>query len=334
MITPNLAVLITDFFVSYLAAERNVSYHTTVAYRDTFKLLLRFTAATLCRSIDKLSIHDFAPDLILDFLHHLETIRGNSIRTCNARLACVHSFFRYILTRHPELAMLCQRVLSIRFRKREKKILGYLNQEELGHLLTQVDRSTLHGERDYLLLILLYDTGARIQEILNLKARHCHLQPPAFIRIFGKGRRERFCPLLPQTAQFLDQFFVKQQCEKNEDSYIFQNRYGTALSSHGARYIMQKYVARAMETMPSMRRLRISPHTLRHTKAMHLLQSGTPLVTIKEILGHADITSTEIYVKIDIDMKRKVLEHAGCPSQVDQEMQPLKPKLLAWLESL
>jgi len=182
-------------------------------------------------------------------------------------------------------------------------------------------------------MALLYDTGARIQETLDLKPSHFRLQSPAFVRLFGKGRRERICPLLPQTAQILAQF-LNQQRKEGDNSRVFQNRYGKPLSSHGARYIFRKYVTRAAETMPGLCRLQVTPHILRHTKAMHLLQSGVPLVTIKEILGHADVSSTEIYATANTEMKRKALESVGSPSETQRKKRKMKPDLLAWLESL
>ena len=200
MTTHDLAPFVTTFFTRHLPTERNASPHTIAAYRDTLKLLLRFLAASMHRSAAALHVEDLTPDRILAFLDDLETVRRNTIRTRNARLAAIHSFFRYVLDSEPALALPCQRVLAIPVKKAPRPVLGYLSDTELAHVLAQIDRSTQVGERDYLLVALLYDTGARIQELLDLAPCDVRFAPPPFVRLFGKGRRERLTPLLPQTA--------------------------------------------------------------------------------------------------------------------------------------
>ncbi len=333
MIT-TLSTLITDFFMTHLAKERNVSGHTVMAYRDTLKMLLCFAAQFLRRTVDHLSFEHLSAEVILEFLNHLENARRNTVRTRNARLAAVHSFFRYVLGREPALASLCQRVLTIPFKKSTQQALGYLSEEEMRNLLSHVDRNVLHGERDYLLLALLYDTGARVHEALNLRPTDFRLESPAFVRISGKGRRERLCPLLPQTARLVSRFITEQGRHLEDSNPLFMNRSGQKLSRHGVRYLLKKYLAIAQQKMPYMGRHGISPHTLRHTKAMHLLQSGLPLITIKDILGHADIKSTEVYVQADLEMKQKALELVGTPSKVRKPKASISPDLLEWLESL
>ena len=249
-------------------------------------------------------------------------------------MAAIHSFFRYVLTREPQLAALSQRILAIPFRKATRPVLGYLTETELKHLLAQVDRSTIRGERDYVLLALLYDTGARIQEMLDARPVDLRAQSPAFLRVLGKGRKERLCPLLPQTARVLTRFIKQEERDLNDDTPILRNRRGEQLTQHGARYLFKKYLLRAQQTMPSLGRRDISPHTLRHSKGMHLLQSGVPLITIKDVLGHADIKSTETYVQADLEMKREALESVGTPSRLPRRKSKAKSDLLAWLDSL
>jgi site-specific recombinase XerD len=198
MTSPDLATLVTAFFVRHLAAERNVSRHTTAAYRDALKLLLRFARDVAHRPVVALRFEDLTPELILQFLAHLETTRRNTVRTRNARLAAIHSFFRYALERDPALATACQRVLAIPLKKTTRSVLGYLTEAELAHLLAQVDRSTPDGERDYLLLALLYDTGARIQELLDLTPRDFHLVSPPFVPGHHAPSPARRPPLEPQ----------------------------------------------------------------------------------------------------------------------------------------
>lgn len=334
MSLPTLSTLITDFFVRHLASERNVSPHTTLAYRDTLKLFLRFGATRCHRAIDELTIHDLTADVVLEFLADLETRRGNGVRTRNARLAALQTFFRYAATREPELSSHCHRVFAIPTKKTSRPVLGYLSEQELAHLLAQVDRSDVHGERDYVLLAVLYDAGARIQEVLDLTPHDFHLQTPAYVRVRGKGRRERLCPLLPQTARLIRRFLLLQRRSPEDAQPLLQNRRGNRLTRHGARYLLLKHLRRAAASMPSLARPTISPHTLRHTKAMHLLQSGVPLVTVKDFLGHVDLSSTEVYVQADLEMKRTALAVAGGPHAVRGRRPHLSSSLVAWLESL
>jgi integrase/recombinase XerD len=333
MTTPNLAPLVTAFFVRHLAAERNVSPHTITAYRDALKLLLQFARDQCHRPVATLGFEDLTPELILQFLTHLEMGRRNSVRTRNTRLAAIHSFFRYVLDRDPARATACQRVLAIPVKKTARPVLGYLTEAELAHLFAQVDRSTSAGERDYLLLALLYDTGARIQELLELTPRECRLAAPPYVRIRGKGRRERLCPLLPQTARLITRFLTCTRRAADAATPLLSNRQGERLTRHGARYLLIKYLRRARTSMATLDRPGISPHTLRHTKAMHLLQAGVPLVTIKDFLGHADVKSTEVYVQIDLAMKREALTLVGSPASM-RTGRRLSEDLLSWLESL
>jgi integrase/recombinase XerD len=334
MSVPVLSTLITDFYVRHLAAERNVSPHTATAYRDALKLFLRFLAASGHRAVDQLTITDLTADRVLDFLGDLETGRGNTVRTRNARLAALQTFFRYVARREPVLSSQCQSVFAIPGKKAARPMLGYLTEHELEHLLAQVDRSAVDGERDYVLLAVLYDTGARIQEVLDLTPRDFHFDPPAYVRVRGKGRRERLCPLLPQTARLVRRFLLVSTRSLDDGEPLLQNRRGARLTRHGARYLLLKHVSRASASMPSLARPKISPHTLRHTKAMHLLQSGVPLVTVKDFLGHVDLMSTEVYVQADLEMKRDALVAAGGPHAVARRRPRLASSLMAWLEAL
>ena len=334
MTPPTLFTLVSGFFVPHLSAERNVSRHTAAAYRDSMKLLLQFVANDRGASIDQLRLEDLTPDRVLAFLSHLETKRHNAVRTRNARLAAIHSFFRYVLAREPALAEFCHRQLSIPMKKAVRPVLGYFQEPELVHLLAQIDRTQTDGERDYLLVALLYDTAARIQELLDLTPSDCRFEAPPFVRLRGKGRRERLCPLLPQTARLITKFLASEGRSTEDHEPLLHRRRGGRLTRHGARYLLAKYIARARASMPSLSRPGLSPHTLRHTKAMHLLQSGVPLVTIKDFLGHADLKSTEVYVQIDLETKRRALESAGSPCRVGRAHPRLPPSLIAWLEAL
>jgi site-specific recombinase XerD len=256
------------------------------------------------------------------------------VRTRNTRLAAIHSFFRYVLDRDPARTTACQRVLTMPVKKTTHPVLGYLTEAELAHLLAQVDRSTPDGERDYLLLALLYDTGARIQEVLDPTPSDFRLVAPPFVRIQGKGRRERLCPLLPQTARLITRFLASTGRTPDAPTPLVSHRHGERLTRHGARYLLTKYLHRARASMPTLNRPGISPHTLRHTKAMPLLQAKVPLVTIKDFPGHADVKSTEVYVQIDLAMKRDALTLVGSPVRRGPKGGHLPKDVLDWLEAL
>ncbi len=331
---PTLPTLLSAFFLRYLAVERGVSPHTTTSYRDAMKLLLQFAAGRCRRSVDQLVIEDLTAPVVLEFLADLEISRGNTIRTRNSRLAAIQTFFRYVAGREPALAATCSPVLSVPAKKALRPLLGYLSEQELGHLLAQIDRLAKHGERDYVLLSILYDTGARIQELLDLTPRDFHLESPPFVCVRGKGRRERLCPLLPQSARLVRQFLSAEGRQLDDQQPFLQNGRGGRLGRHGARYILLKYLRRAAPAMPTLARVGISPHTMRHTKAMHLLQSGVPLVMVKDFLGHVDMKSTEIYVQADLEMKRKALDSANSPQSTQAPTPLLSSSLIEWLEAL
>lgn len=326
--------LVTGFFVNHLAAHRSVSPHTAASYRDALKLFLHYAASARRKAIDQLTLSDLDESLALDFLTHLERERGNSARTRNQRLAALHSFFRYVMGRAPEQAERCQRLLSIPAKRMTRNSVNYLQADELRHLLAQVPTETPAGRRDYLLLALLYDTGARVQELVNLRPLDLRLESPAFVRLTGKGRKQRICPLLPATVRLLRRYLQEREIGLDSTQPLFQNPRGEKLTRHGVRYLLSKHLARARQTMPRLAATRVSPHTLRHTKAMHLLQAGVAPVTIRDILGHVDVRTTEIYIAADLEMKRKALE--ACELQPSAKRLSWKPtpKLLAWLEAL
>ena len=261
MTTHDLAPFVTTFFTRHLPAERKASPNTIAAYRDTLKLLLRFLAASMHRRAAALHVEDLSPDRILDFLEDLETTRRNTIRTRNARLAAIHSFFRYVLDTEPALALFCQRVLAIPVKKAPRPVLGYLSDTELAHVLAQIDRSTQVGERDYLLVALLYDTGARIQELLNLAPCDVRFAPPPFVRLYGKGQRERLTPLLPQTARLVRRFLATAGRREDETAPLIQNRNGQRLTRHGARYLLEQVRAACPGFAPESRP---DPHQSSH----------------------------------------------------------------------
>jgi site-specific recombinase XerD len=331
---PVLADLITRFFRRHLAAELNASPHTIASYRDTFRLLLRHVAAAVGRPVSRLTLDDFTPDAILRFLDALEQQRGNAIRTRNARLAAIRSFFAYLVGQEPVTAAGVHRILHIPFKKTLGRSVSYLSAAQVGAILAHVDRTTRKGQRDYLLLALLYDTGARIQEILDVCPADFRVDRLPFVRVTGKGRKARIVPLLPATATLVRRYLEDTRRPLSDTAPLFRNARGYPLTRSGAAFLLEYYRRLAHVRDPPLARLHISPHTLRHTKAMHLLQAGVHPVTIKDILGHADLKTLDVYVQADLDMKRRALEATPSAVTAPPAVPRHEPDILAWLEQL
>lgn len=330
MSTPAFATLVQRFFADYLAQQRNLSAHTLRAYRDTFRLFLRFAGARRRSSIDQLSFADFTPAIVIEFLAHLERERGNSIQSRNARLAAVRCFARYCLGQTaPEQFDTCQRILSLPAKRAERRLLGFMNRAEIAAVLAAIPQHTWSGRRDQLLFSLLYNTGARISEVLQLRATD--VQPQA-VRLLGKGRKQRTTPLWPPTAQRLRRWLKTNQIRG--DQFIFTNRRGDPLTRDGAAYRLARTVAMAAESCPSLRGRRITPHTFRHTAAMHLLQSGVALEVIALWLGHERPVTTHGYIEADLKMKQQCMARLDQPQLPRWRQAPADSRLLAFLEAI
>jgi site-specific recombinase XerD len=329
-----LAALVTSFFTRHLAAELNASSHTIRSYRDTFRLFLRHVAAATGRRVAHLTLNDLTPGATLSFLDYLEQERSNAITTRNARLAAVRSFFSYAASQNAAVALLAQKILAIPFKKALGRLLGYLSEEELRAILASPNRSIPKGRRDYLILALLYDTGARVQELLDLCPADFRLDRLPLVRITGKGRKQRIVPLLPATTKLVCDHLAETNRSPTDTSPLLSNYRGEKMTRSGISFLLSHYRQLAAVDMPTLRRAGISPHTFRHTKAMHLLQAGVSPVTIKDLLGHSDLKTLDVYVQADLEMKRRALE--STPSQVDPGPPAPRhePDLLRWLEQL
>lgn len=259
-----LAELITAFFTRHLAGERNASAHTIASYRDTFRLLLVHVSTGKGRPVSHLTLDDLDPDAILRFLEWLEQHRGNSARTRNTRLAAIRSFFAYVASQEPAAAALAHRVLHVPFKKTLGRLLGYLTKEEVEAILAQPDRMTPTGRRDYLVLALLYDTGARIQEVLNLCAADFRLDRLPLMRVTGKGRKPRIVPLLPATATLVRNYLEETSRSATDGERLLRNVRGAPLTRSGAAFILERYRRLAVSQRPTLARKGISPHTWRH----------------------------------------------------------------------
>jgi len=336
---PNpLARALRGFFLEHLPGVRGVSPHTIRSYRDSLALLLRFLARRNDREVVKLELDDLDPDSVLEFLEHLEQERHNCVATRNNRLAAVHAFARYVATRHPEYLELCQRLLAVPCKRARQPSVEYLEMEELCALLQAPDRRTADGRRDHTLLLTLFNTGARVQELLEIRPRDLQLVRPFQVRLYGKGRKERICPLWPQTVEVLQALVAETGLHETSSERFFRNRRGRPLTRFGVRYLVDKYARQAEAVAPTLARKRVHPHTLRHTTAVHLLQAGVDLVSISHWLGHASIETTNRYAVIDLEAKRAAIARAdpGAILAVDPALLAWRSdaSILEWLESL
>jgi integrase/recombinase XerD len=298
------------FFQQYLPTLRGVSVHTIRSYRDALVLLLQFLARDTQRSIEGLAIADINADRIGRFLKCLETERRNAIVTRNARLAAIHTFARFLAAEHPEHLETLQRVLGIPFKRGAREApIEYLEKSEIEALLDSIDRTSWSGRRDYALFALMFNTGARVQEIVNLRVRDLRLDPPYQLKLQGKGNKVRVCPIWPRTAQLLRELIREQSSSVQDlsDRPVFTNRHGSAMTRFGVRYLLRKHLAVSSKSAATLANKRIHPHSLRHTTAIHLLKAGVDFATISHWLGHASLNTTMRYARADIDLKRQAL---------------------------
>lgn len=332
---PNmLGAVVRDYFTDHLPRVRGTSSHTIHGYRDSLVLLLRFLSARLKRPVAELDLKDLDPPGILAFLSYLEQERKNCIATRNVRLTAIHALFRFVASRNPEHLGLAQQVLNIPFKRAPQRAIDYLEREEIDVILKAIDRTTPQGTRDYALLATMFNTGARVQEIADLRVCDLQLIRPFQVRLFGKGRKERYCPLWPQTAAVLRSFSKDRNLDLRSEARVFLNHHGRPLTRFGIRYILARRLACALHDAPTLRKKRLHPHSMRHSTAVALLKSGNDLSTISHYLGHASPTTTNRYAKMDLEMKRRAIalvkpvpHYSATPWRKD-------PTVLDWLESL
>lgn len=330
-IVSTLPQLLHGFFQDWLIQQRSISSHTVISYRDTWRLLLRFVADQRQRAVAKITMDQITAKEVLLFLDHCEKDRRVSIGTRNCRLAAIRSFFSFVAGREPLLAAQCAAILRVPTKRAPRRAIHAMEVEEVEAILAQPNRTKLEGQRDHALLALLYNTGARIQEALNLCPQDIRFEPPTRVRIIGKGQKERYSPLWPETCALLKALLKRAPRDKQER--IFVNRYGGPLSASGVRYKLREYVAAAAKQTSSLSLKRVSPHLFRHSTACHLLASGVDITVVRDVLGHAHLDTTSRYAQANLETKRKALEKVS--------VRPAKPPrwkrdqdLLAWLDSL
>lgn len=335
LMKPNrLAICLRDYFTDHLPRLRGMSPHTLHSYRDSLVLLLRFLASNQKRQVSDLDLDDIGPDRVVAFLTHLEQERHNSVTTRNVRLAAIHTFFRYVGAHHPDQIERVQRILGVPFKRTCQRAIEYLERAEIEAVLSRIDQSTPAGRRDYALLATLFNTGARVQELIDLRARDLQLTRPYQLRLFGKGRKERFCPLWPQTAQLLRALCGERRIDLRSETSVFVNQRGGPLTRFGVRYILAKHLDRARPDVTTLARKRLHPHSMRHSTAVALLKSGVDLSTISQWLGHASPSTTNRYVSIDLAMKREAIARVKpIPGPCNASWRK-NETVLEWLEKL
>jgi site-specific recombinase XerD len=327
---------LTDFLTCYLPGERGASKNTIASYKDTFILFLTFLKERKGISAERLTLGQITKEIVVEFLSWLEEERHCCAATRNVRLAALHSFFKYLQYQSPENLMEWQRILSIPVKRAEKPTINYLSVEGIRLILEGPDQSTRNGRRDLALLSLMYDSGARVQEIIDLTPSMVRLGLPCTVKLIGKGNKARIVPLLEQQVKFLKIYMAEQKLlEPYANMYpLFSNSRKEKLTRAGVNYILAKYVKQARMREASLVPEKLSCHCVRHSKAMHLLQSGVNLVYIRDILGHSSVQVTEVYARTDSRQKREAIEKAY--SDVSPKEAPswlANDDLLSWLKS-
>jgi site-specific recombinase XerD len=304
---------VTSFFTKYLTGERNLSVNTISSYRDTFKLLLVFFRDEKDLQPDKVTLSELTRENILHYLDWLETNRGTKKSSRNIRLSAIHSFVKYAMVEDIDHFSEYQKILAIKNKKSSSRIIPYLTIEEVKAILSAPDTETIRGRRDKVLLTVMYDTAARVSEICSLKVDDIRLEKPETVRITGKGNKTRIVPIMGNTADILRKYIEENNLnilKYSTREFLFSNNQNHKLTRAGITYILKKYSAIAEEKSKLTFSIDIHPHVLRHSKAVHMLEAGVPLIYIRDFLGHVSVTTTEIYARVSQQNKRKVLENA------------------------
>jgi integrase/recombinase XerD len=323
--------LVQDYFLRRLIDQRGASARTVESYRDAFELLFAYLERRLGKPPSALTLADLDAPVILDFLDHLETVRHNCTRTRNARLAAVHSFMRYAAVRDPASLPITTRVLAIPSKRFDQPVLGYLTAEQIAAILAAPNQATWSGRRDAVLLAVAYNTGARVSELTALQVRDVLVDRQSALLLHGKGRKQRIIPLWPSTAAQLRAWM--NTLPSPPQTPVFPNRTGTAMTRSGVRDRLNRAVATAHQTCPSLRGQTVSPHTIRHTTAVHLLQSHVDLAEIALWLGHSSPAVTHQYLETDLATKEATLHRLSDKGQPPKRFQP-NDRLLAFLKQL
>lgn len=319
------------FFSEHLCNHKRASPQTIASCRDTFRLLLRFLKKATGIEPAAMKIGDINAPAVMAFLDSLEQQRGNSVRSRNIRLAAIRSFFRLIALRDPDSVGIATRVLAIPVKREDKKLVGYLTREEIDAILAVPDRTQWSGRRDHALLLTMYNSGARVSEMTSLQRNQVHFGASTFLQLHGKGRKERTVPLWPHTSRVLQAWF--HELDGKCGSVAFPNARGRALTRYGVTYLLKEAATDAGVSQPGLQGRRITPHLIRHSTAMHLLQSGVDIAVIALWLGHESIEATHIYVEADLAIKERALAKLTPAEGTVPRFRPAD-SVLAFLDSL
>jgi integrase/recombinase XerD len=326
---------IRRFLVEYLVSERNLSRNTQRSYRDTLRLLLPFLACQTRKQIDQLAVTNLSSEIVKRFLQDLEGTRGCGVKTRNQRLAAIHSLAHFVGQQSPEHLEWCGEIRRVPFKKSSHVQITYLEKSEIDALLAAPDCSTALGRRDYAVLLFLYNTGARADEAAQLRIADLELtnlsnRQQSLVKISGKGNKQRRCPLWPLTVKELN----FQVSGRSAGEHVFLNRLGQPLSRFGIHTLVERCVTQASKSVPSLAKKRISPHTIRHTTATHLLRAGVDINTIRAWLGHVSLATTNVYAEVDMQMKAKAIASCELKQTRTKKRWREDPGLMAFLRAL
>ena len=327
--TSILGPWIRRFLLEHLVGECNLARNTRLSYRDALSLLLPFVSRNLHKEIDRLTIDDLSADQVRAFLTDLETGRHCSIATRNQRLAAIHALARFIGEHSPEHIAWCAQVRCVPFKKTARASIGYLDKPEMDTLLAAPNRRSPQGQRDYVLLLFLYNSGARASEAAMLRIQDLNLASSS-VRIIGKGGKQRECPLWPHTVEAL----IPLVGQRASTERLFLNRYGAPVTRFGIHTLVERHGMTAKERTPSMKNKRISPHTIRHSTACHLLRAGADINTIRGWLGHVSLDTTNVYAEIDLQMKADALSKCEITANTVPSRRWRQPEVMAFLRTI
>lgn len=327
--------LIFSFFRNYLLNRKACSPNTIASYSDCIRLLINYYLKQNNKKVEQIVIEDFSADFVLDFLDAIEEKVLPITR--NQRLAAIKTFFRFLAEQEPELIATCEKICAIPFKKTEHKIINSMDERQVRAIINAANPATVNGARDRAILLFLYNTGARVQELVDLNISHLYLEKESIehVLLTGKGRKQRVVPLWKETVEAIQYYLtIRQKCDINSE-ILFLNRNGSRLTRFGIGYIVDKYTKMAEIKCSSLKRITVSPHVFRHTTALHLIQSDVDIVTVKEWLGHVDLKTTSMYVEINIEMKRKALEKCPPPdTKKDKTKNWKQPEMMKFLHDL
>ena len=330
----HLSDYLSDYLTRYLPLQKGVSPNTIKSYRDAFIVFLRYCRDELKIKPEKLTVEQLSRKNTEDYLLWLEKSQGCAASTRNHRLTVIHALMRYIAVEEPQYMAKCQEILGIDFKKQAKKEVKYLTIDELKIIFDQPDSNKKNGQRDLAMLSLLYDSGARVQELVDLKLKDIRFIKPATVTLTGKGNKTRIVPLMPNTGALIEKY-ISNYGITSQEQYLFINKMKQKLTRSGVEYVISKYVTQAKDSHPEIAISNVTPHIFRHSKAMHLVQANVNLIYIRDFLGHESVKTTEIYAKADSAAKREALEKASekiIPESRYKDKK--KEELIEWLKEM